>query len=161
MRLHSRIGPVALRRQHVAGRRARLRPDRALPSERLSALADRIAGLAGASRVLARPATGSLIVESDGPVAEVLDAIDRQGVARVLDPQQAPPVSQVLRLGALRADQAVRAQTGQALDLRTATALLLSAGAVVQLARGQIAGPATTLAMTAVALLDKAGGKGR
>jgi hypothetical protein len=37
-------------------------------------------------------------------------------------------------------------------------AFLLMGGAVVQLLRGQVAGPATTLAVAALAMLDRPGG---
>ena len=45
-------------------------------------------------------------------------------------------------------------QTDGALDLRTAMGLMLAAGAVVQLTRGRIAGPALTLAMASYSLLS-------
>jgi hypothetical protein len=54
----------------------------------------------------------------------------------------------------------VKRRTGNALDLRTALALALAAGAVLQLARGRVAGPATTLAMAAFSLLDRDAPKG-
>jgi hypothetical protein len=55
----------------------------------------------------------------------------------------------------MKADLGLGQRTGGALDLRTSLALLLAVGAILQLSRGRIAGPATTLAMSAFALLDK------
>jgi hypothetical protein len=50
---------------------------------------------------------------------------------------------------------ALKGRTQNALDLNSAAALLLFFGAAVQLGRGRIAGPATTLAMAALSMLDR------
>jgi hypothetical protein len=89
----------------------------------------------------------------------VLDEITAEEVARVAPPAKGPPVNQVMQMGLARMDMGLRSQTRDGLDLRTAIALALLAGALVQIGRGRVAGPATTLAMSALALLDRGGGK--
>ena len=64
-------------------------------------------------------------------------------------------------MGLMKADMDLGRRTEGALDLRTSIALLLAAGAVLQFARGRVAGPATTLAMSAFALLDRGMKDGR
>jgi hypothetical protein len=151
---------VPVHRAHVLARRARLRPAAPMEREALVALAESLAAVAGVDRVLARPTTGSLIVETHHDAAEVLAEMEAQGLIRTRRAPSPPPVGQVARLGLLQADMGVKRRTGNALDLRTAMALALAAGAVLQLARGRVAGPATTLAMAAFSLLDRDAPKG-
>jgi len=142
-------------RVHVIEKRARLRVEDPLSREQLIALADQLASTAGVDRVLARPSTGSLIIEAHSSVADVLKTIEDAGLATLANPPKQPPVSQMVQLGLARADFDLQRQTEGALDLRTALGLMLLAGAILQLARGQIAGPATTLAASALSLLDR------
>jgi len=140
---------------HRAARRLRLRaPAEEAGPEGLRDLADRLAGQAHVRRVLLRPNTRSLIVETEADRAgDVLAAIEAAGLARIVPAPKHPPVQQTVQLGMARADLGLQARTEGALDLRTAMALALLAGAVLQLSRGKIAGPATTLAMAALPLL--------
>lgn len=141
--------------QHAVPGRARLRPAKLLDAAALTALGERIAAVPGLRRVLTRPATGSLILEFTGPPEPLFEAIGAHGIARVRAPAPPPPIRQVAKLGILRADLAVQARTGQTLDLDTAVALVLLAGAAVQVARGQVAAPATSLLLGAVTMLDR------
>jgi hypothetical protein len=147
--------PVALENRHTVQGRARLRPARAMEATALKELADRIARVPGVARVLVRPATGSLILDFDGPYELLFQRIEAQGIARVRSPAPPPPLAQVAQLGLLQADMALKGRTQNALDLNSAAALLLFFGAAVQLGRGRIAGPATTLAMAALSMLDR------
>ncbi|MHC0053061.1 hypothetical protein [Actibacterium sp. D379-3] len=147
--------PVTLHRIHVLDRRARLRVAAPADRDALVALADRLAGVPDVHRALVRPSTGSIILETIGPVEAVLAALAERGIARIVQPPKRPPVQQVIQLGMLRADMGVKARTGEALDLRTGIALALLGGAILQLSRGRIAGPATTLAVSALSLLDR------
>ncbi|SEQ26796.1 hypothetical protein [Thalassovita taeanensis] len=151
--------PVALEELHVIDGRARLRPAMSLEPDALKALADRIAAVPAVRRVLARPATGSLIVEFDGPAAPVFEEIGAQEIARIRPQPAPPPITQVARFGLMRADMNLKNATDGTLDLNSTVALLLFMGAAVQVARGQIAGPATTLVMAALAMLDRQNGK--
>ncbi|MGC9368000.1 MAG: HMA2 domain-containing protein [Paracoccaceae bacterium] len=146
--------PVALERAHVIARRARLRAA-GLERDALVALADRLAALPGVARALVRPSTGSVIIETHEPVEAVLGRVAEAGIARIQDPPQRPPVGQVMQMGLARASTGMKDRTGGALDLDTAIALALLAGSILQLSRGRVAGPATTLAMGALTLLEK------
>lgn len=109
----------------------------------------------GVARVVFRPNTGSLILETLIDTAEVLKDLKDAASLRIAAPPKPPPVGQVIQLGLLRADMDLGKRTDGALDLRTAIALCLLGGAILQLMRGRVAGPATTLAMSAFALLDR------
>jgi len=145
--------PVALERVHMIARRARLRAQ-GLEREALAALADRLAALPGVARALVRPSTGSVIIESLEPVEQVLERAIEAGIARIREPAPRPPVGLVVQTGLARADLGVKNRTHGALDLETSVALVLLAGAIIQLSRGRIAGPAATLAMNALTLLE-------
>jgi hypothetical protein len=124
-------------------------------ADALKALGDSLAAVPGLHRVLVRPATGSLILEFDGASEPLLEAVAARGLARIRPPAPPPPIGQVAQMGLLRADMALKGSTQNTLDLNSTLALLLLAGAVVQLGRGQIAGPATTLAVAALSMLDR------
>lgn len=141
-------------RTHLLRHRARLRVAAPLDRAALVELAEILAAVPGIDRVLARPATGSLIVETHRPAAEVLDDMEDRHLIRSVKPPPRPPVRQSVQLGLAKADLGLRQRTDQALDIRTALGLLLLTGAILQLARGRVAGPATTLAIAALSLLS-------
>lgn len=145
---------------HSAARRARLRPARPRLPEDLRAIAERIAAVPGVGRVISRPTTGSLIVETQVAADKVLERIEAERIARITRPAPPPPISQVAQFGMLRADMAVKASTDGVLDLNSAVALLLTMGAILQLSRGRIAGPATTLLAAALSMMDRSSGSG-
>lgn len=147
--------PVALDRIHAVAGRLRLRPRHPLGPAELKSLAEKLAALPAVTRVLARPNTGSLIVEFPGPPEPVLEAIEAARIAAVRPPPAPPPIRQVAQFGFFRTDHAVRKATDGTLDLDTALALLFLMAAVTQLARGRVAGPATTLAMAALSLINR------
>lgn len=147
--------PPVLEICHSVPGRLRLRPTKALEAEALTALAQRLASVAGVARVISRPNTGSLIVEFAGATEALQEKIAELGIARLRAPDPPPPIGQVAQLGLLRADMALQDRTGKTLDLNSAVTLLLIAGAIVQLARGQVAGPATSLLMGALTMLER------
>lgn len=151
-------GPVRLHLVHATGRRARLRLEAELAREAMVDLANRVASVPGVLHAQLRPNTGSLIVESAQAIEAVLKAVEERGIARIGSLPKPPPVSQVLQLGLLQADMGVKQKTGDALDLRTAIALALLGAAAVQLGRGRVFGPAATLALGALSLIDRAPG---
>lgn len=146
--------PFPLRPVHLLDRRARLRVCEAMDAAGMEALAHRLAAVPGVDRVLGRPASGSVILETHAPAAEVLADMEHRGLIRRERPPQRPPVRQSVQLGLAKADMGIRKGTDAALDLRTAIALVLLVGAVLQLVRGRVAGPATTLALGALSLLN-------
>jgi hypothetical protein len=147
--------PPVLEIQHAVSGRVRLRPAKALDAAVLKDLADRLAALPGVLRVLSRPSTGSLIPEFDGTAERILAAVTDSGVARLRAPELPPPIGQLAQFGLMRADMALQGRTGKTLDLNTAVALLRLAGAVVQVTRGRIAGPASALLLGALSMLDR------
>lgn len=151
---------IQLELAHSAARRTRLRPARPRSPEDLRAIAERIAAVPGVVRVISRPTTGSLIVETHVAADKVLDRIEADGIARITRPAAPPPISQIAQFGMLRADMAVKASTDDVLDLNSAVALLLTMGAIIQLSRGRIAGPATTLLAAALSMMDRSSGSG-
>lgn len=148
-------GPLKLCRVHVIASRARLRAAESPDRDALIVLADRVAELPGVARALVRPSTGSLIIESTGPIDEVLKRIEGEGIARLVQSPKPPPVKQVVQMGMLKADMELKKRTQDSLDFNTFIALALLFGSIVQLSRGRVAGPATTLATSALALLEK------
>jgi len=151
--------PLRLTRAHAVPGRLRLRAAGRLDRATLAGLVDRIAAVEGVAGIVARPNTGSLILTLHDTADAVEERLATLGIARIGPPAAPPPVGQVVQFGMLKLDSDIKRHSEGALDLRSTIALLLSAGAVMQLARGRIAGPATTLAMTAFSLLDP--GKGR
>jgi len=141
---------------HAIDGRLRLRVDRGADASAMEDLAERIAALPGVDRVVARPNTGSVIVHSRGPVEDVVEALSAGLGAKVRSQPKPPPVAQSLQLGLMKLDADLRRTTDKSVDLRALLVLLLLFAAIVQLARGRVAGPATTLAMTAFSLLDPA-----
>jgi hypothetical protein len=146
--------PPLLRRVHASARRVRLRFDGAVPEgAALAGFADRLASVEGVLRARVRPNTGSVILDLAQPPKAVLQSVAEAGIARIGDPPKPVPVGQAIQLGLLQADATVGARTSGALDLRTALGLFMLMAALVQLSRGRIAGPATTLFMSAWSLL--------
>ncbi|MBK1635769.1 hypothetical protein [Rhodovulum adriaticum] len=146
--------PLPVQVAHVTSRRARLRVETPLDAAAMQALAQRLATAPGVERILARPMTGSVIVETRLPAADVLAEMEAAHLIRRQPPVARPPVRQTVQLGLAQADFQIRKGTEAALDLKTAIALLLLVAALMQLARGRIAGPATTLALGALSLLN-------
>ncbi|WP_397543215.1 HMA2 domain-containing protein [Roseovarius salis] len=145
---------VKLRTRHKTRLRGRFRLETPLDREGITQLANEMAGIGGVRRARVRPNTCSLIIESAIPMDAVIAAIEEQGIARILSMSAPPPVGQTLQSGLLRVDGAVKRQTGGAFDLRSALATVLIIAALVQMTRGRLAGPATTLLMSALPLLD-------
>ena len=142
---------------HSVEGRLRLRPVLPMQAKALRVVADRLATLGGIRRVVSRPSTSSLIVEFDGPAVPVISAIAASGLARVGDKAPPPPIGMVAKLALLRAETRVKGATDGTLDLYTLLGLLLLMGAAVQVGRGRIASPATSLAVAALAMLDRSG----
>ncbi|WP_371036377.1 hypothetical protein [Rhodosalinus sp. FB01] len=141
---------------HRSGRRVRLRFQSPVPQgAALAAFADGLADLTGVARALVRPRTGSVIIETLAPAGEVLEALAGSDLVRIVDAPRPVAVGQVMQLGLARTDMELARRTEGALDLRSTLAVALLGAAIVQLARGRVAGPATTLAMTAFSLLER------
>jgi hypothetical protein len=149
-------GTPGLEIVHATAGRLRLRVSRRMDVGEMEDLVERIAGLPGIERVVARPSTGSVILYCPGPVEEVVETLGAGLGIKVRRQPTPPPVGQALQLALLKLDADILRTTDKGLDLRTLLALLLLFAAIVQLARGQVAGTASTLAMSAFSLLDPA-----
>ena len=150
--------PVEMRLAHLCAGRARLRLAGPAGEDAFRRLADALALGPRVSRVLARPATGSVIVEATADAETLRTWLETEPALKLLPPAPPPPpADQVARLGLMRLDAGLRARTEGVLGYRAALAGLLLVAAAIQLRRGQIAGPATTLLMSALALIDANG----
>lgn len=151
--------PLVLEEAHAVAGRLRLRTRATLDAEEMTALADRLALLDGVERVVARPNTGSVILSFAGAPEAMRARIAAEPGLKLAAPPKPPPVRQAVQLGLMKLDADIQNRTDQGLDLRTGIAVLLLAGAAAQLVRGRVAGPATTLAVAALSLLDMPKGK--
>jgi hypothetical protein len=149
-------GALGLEVVHATEGRFRLRVSRRMDAGEMEKLVEQIAGIPGIDRVIARPGTGSVILFFSRPAEDLVEALSAGLGIKVRPQRKPPPVGQALQFGLMKLDADVQRTTDRSLDLRALLALLLLFAAVVQLARGRIAGPATTLAMTAFSLLDPA-----
>lgn len=144
---------------HSAPGRLRLKIERRpVAPEELNHLVDRIAAIAGVRRVVGRPNTGSVIVEHalNSPSAPTIaDILSEEGVVSFVTPPTSPPLDQTARFGIARLDADIAERTGGALTLHSAIAVLLLAAAAVQASRGRVVGPATTLVLSALSLLEQ------
>jgi len=113
-----------------------------------------LASCQGVTRVRARPNTGSVIVEGAGSADEIMAAIEASDAVALVAAPTRPPVGQVAQMGLLKLDSGIKDRTGGRLDFHAALGVLLTAGAAVQLYRGQLAGPAATLLMGALAMFE-------
>ncbi len=152
---------VAVQLAHVTDGRARMRLTGRIPSEKLSEICGHLARLPGITRSLARPNTGSLIVESSMKKEALGDLLKSCDAIRIVPRVPSPPLGTALRFGLVRTDSEVFRRTGGQLNLHTALGALLMIAAVIQIARGRFVGPAATLLVNALALLESAGPKDR
>jgi hypothetical protein len=149
------LEPTQVRLVHVAPGRARLRLVPRLAPDASGALADRLAATAGLRRVVVRPNTGSVIIESELGADALAALIRGLDFLKVVPLEKPVPVGQVVRFGEFMLDQRIRSGSDGALDLRSTLALLFLGAALVQMMRGRIAGPATTLALAAFYLIEE------
>lgn len=143
---------------HSAPGRLRLKIERRqITLEELDPLVDRIAAISGVHRVVGRPNTGSIIIEH-APISPgaptFADTLSEEGVVSFIAPPTSPPLDQAARFGIARLDADIAERTGGALNLHSAIAVLLLAAAAVQASRGRVVGPATTLLLSALSLLE-------
>lgn len=150
-----RTQQVRVRVAHVAPGRVRLRLGQPLDAAALDGLADRLLAASGVRRVVTRPSTGSVIIEAAGGEAALRRMVEALEFLKVLPPEKPVPIGQMAKVGELVLDKKIRDRTEGALDLRAMLALMLFAAAVIQLVRGQIAGPATTLLIAALYMMEE------
>lgn len=124
-------------------------------ADALRELVDLIAEGPGVVRVAARPNTGSVIIEHLDESGAIVDHLVERGVIALASPAKSPPLEQVAQLGLAQLDIEIGKRTEGSLNLHTILAGALVAGAVVQAARGNWAGPATTMLLSALSLIER------
>ncbi len=139
---------------HQLPGRVRLRPrGTALSPEELSLLTEAMARLPGVIACVGRLVTGSLIVEHDGDFSRIAEDAASQGLFELAEAPEPKPVGLIAEEGLTYADLRLRELSNGQFDLRSALGTLILGLAVLQLARGQIVGPAMTLLLQSIDLL--------
>lgn len=160
------IALLPVRVAHQITGRTRLVVTRACDGDELSACAARITA-SGLARAEARPRSNGLVLGHDQPWSQLVPQLEQAGLQ--LSPATHGPVRLPKRgsaaaggppshpIGAAydlftRSNAAVATASGGRLDIANAAFVVLLASGVVQLARGQIAGPALSLFSQALTL---------
>lgn len=147
--------PVALQIAHLTRGRIRFRLGESLSRDALTALITRISEIPDVARVVARPNTRSIILDITADGEPVIERLKADGVAVIMPHVPMPPLAQLAQFSMTRMDATIGKRTDGMLDTRTVLATILILIAIAQLSRGKIAGPATTLLMSAFSLLDR------
>lgn len=109
--------------------------------------------LEGILAVDANPLTGSLLIRHEGPLERLLRELAERGLLRVASLElQEIPLARRLAQRAAAVDEGLRRASAGELDLAGAALLGLLLLALVQAARGQLAGPAVSLVWYASSL---------
>lgn len=135
--------------------RARLRlPDRRGDAGFFAELAERLAECEGIARIEANPRTGSVLITHAGDLEAILGFGERQGLFALFsrEPRE-PSMAKRLHAEFQGVSEGLSRATGGQLDLAMAVFVLLVSGAFVQLLRGNVFGPTTTLLWYASSLL--------
>ena len=103
-------------------------------------------------RVQANPITGSVLVHHRGPAEALYSYAEKNDLFRVST--LADRAGNLLRQRGRSLDRQLRELTGEYLDVRSLTFIMLVSIGLVQALRGQFAGPALTIFWYAATLLD-------
>ena len=153
-----RVTSAAAYLVHRIPGRARLRvPGRRNDIAFFNELAAALAGGEGVQGVEANPRAASLLVTFAGELEPILEPAQRRGLLTLADPEVAePPLAGQLQAQFQDLGARLAKASGGQLDLATAVALFFLITGLVQLARGQVLAPATTLLFSAGGLLSAA-----
>lgn len=144
----------ALHIAHQLPGRVRLRPSgQNLTADELTRLTEAIASLPGVIACIGRLVTGSLIVEHEGDFAGIAEEAAAQALFELVEAPAPKSVRLTAEEGLTYADLRLRELSNGQFDLRSALGTLILGLAVLQLARGQIVGPAMTLLLQSIDLL--------
>jgi hypothetical protein len=150
---------------HQTAGRLRLRlPQRRKDPAYLEALAAAATELPGIVAAQANPVTGSLLLlYEEGEADSFADALDRlvdaHDIVLGFGAPPLPPVRPALERGLAGIDSYLVHLSQQSTDLRSLGVLLLLALSLVQLGRGQVLAPATSLLWYALDLLRDPSGR--
>jgi hypothetical protein len=117
------------------------------PREQLLKLAQSLVQVSGIAAVDIRPRTGSVIIQHDGALSDISGAIAKLGLLTIREPAPSQPLDPIAEVTSRLAEleRILSRGTGKQIDLWSVAFVGLVAAGLVQLARGQIAGPALTL----------------
>lgn len=141
--------PLKARLRHAMPGRLRAALEQPLPArDQLQALAAALAAVAGVAEVEIRPRSGSVVIRhTSGSDEEICRALAAAGLQIEAAPPAAGPADPIeATLGRLSAaDMRLQQWSGGRIDIWNAGFTALVAAGFIQLARGQVAGPALTL----------------
>ncbi len=141
---------------HKLPGRVRLRMSgAALTPDELSLLTEAMVKLPGVIGCVGRLVTGSLIIEHDGDFSSIAEHAASQGLFELAEAPEPKPVGLIAEEGLTYADLRLRELSNGQFDLRSALGTLILGLAILQLARGQIVGPAMTLMLQSIDLLAR------
>jgi hypothetical protein len=126
--------------------------------EYFATLAETLEGFEGVLRVTSNAVTGSVLIEHGRPLAHIAGFAEAQGLFRLSPPRpdaHTPAAQAAAGLATL--DSTLKRFTEGDLNARSAILLTLIALALVQAARGQVLGPASTLLWAALSLVRSEG----
>jgi hypothetical protein len=124
---------------HLCDGRARLSfRERSGDSDFFGALERSLADVTGITEVVARPATGSMIIAFEGDPAAFIANIARAGLFEIVPQEPAPQLRDLLRKQAREFESDLKQATDGAIDLPALAFLFFASVGVVQLARGRV-----------------------
>lgn len=158
--------PPEARIAHATANRVRLRvPARRHDHAYFQKVAEQLKTCRNIERVAVNPATASILVHFSDPAALLREAMNGNGLFRIVPGPLAPgprnepdpPLLAQLQETVAATDGSLRRWTGGSLDLRTAVFATLLVAGVQQLAQGNVAAPAVTLLWYAATVLGLPG----
>jgi hypothetical protein len=148
--------PVAVVAHSARGRTRFKIPARRRDAQYFAAVEQRLPKAPDVEQVQANPITGSVLVHHGGPAEALYTYAEKNDLFRVST--QADRASDLLRQRGKSLDQQLREFTGEYLDVRSLTFIMLVSIGLVQALRGQFAGPALTIFWYAATLLEGSDG---
>jgi hypothetical protein len=149
--------PVAVVAHSAQGRTRFKIPARRRDAQYFATVEQQLPKAPDVERVQVNPITGSVLVHHHGPGEALYTYAENNQLFRVST--LADRASNLLRQRGRLLDQQLRELTGEYLDVRSLTFIMLVSIGLVQALRGQFAGPALTIFWYAATLLDGSGGE--
>lgn len=129
--------PTPVASLHRSAHRLRLRIISPAGRAGAQALAAEIAAFPGVRSAVVRPATGSIVVETDAPSDLLADSLCENGVIRLAELWFHHPAALGTAFALNQLDALIRLRTRGARDLRAVLGMLLAAGAAMRKDRGR------------------------
>ena len=149
--------PVAVVAHSAQGRTRFKIPARRRDAQYFATVEQQLPKAPDVERVQVNPITGSVLVHHHGPAEALYTYAEKNQLFRVST--LADRASNLLRQRGRSLDRQLRELTGEYLDVRSLTFIMLVSIGLVQALRGQFAGPALTIFWYAATLLDGSDGE--